>query len=81
MAEQHAPRLYEGHSDFAPACSVASFLDRGLLLAVSLTTNRIAIAADYAAISYVDDLIGQTLQTLEELGLAEDTVVSFTGDQ
>ena len=35
----------------------------------------------YAAISYVDDLIGQALQTLEELGLAEDTVVSFTGDQ
>ena len=28
----------------------------------------------YSAIAYVDDLIGQTLDKLEELGLAEDTV-------
>ena len=34
----------------------------------------------HASIAYVDDLIGQALQALEDLGLADDTIVSFTGD-
>ena len=29
---------------------------------------------------YVDDLFGEILQTLEDLGLAENTIVSFFGD-
>lgn len=32
-----------------------------------------------AAISYMDSLVGQVLQELEDLGLAEDTVVAFWG--
>lgn len=34
----------------------------------------------YAAISYVDGLIGNMLAELAELGLEDDTVVTFTGD-
>lgn len=34
----------------------------------------------YAAIAYVDGLIGQTLRLLEDLGLENETVVSLTGD-
>ncbi len=36
--------------------------------------------AYYANISYIDDKIGRLLATLEELGLAENTIVVFTGD-
>ena len=36
--------------------------------------------AYYSCITYIDDLIGQLLKHLEDLGLAEDTIVSFIGD-
>jgi arylsulfatase A-like enzyme len=38
------------------------------------------IAAYYAAITAVDDQVGRLMKTLEELGLAEDTIVMFTSD-
>lgn len=34
----------------------------------------------YASISYVDDLIGQLMATLEACGLARDTIVALTSD-
>ncbi|XP_070819341.1 iduronate 2-sulfatase [Chaetodon trifascialis] len=34
----------------------------------------------YAAVSYVDGLVGRLLSTLDELGLAESTMVVFTSD-
>ena len=34
----------------------------------------------YATMSYVDDCVGKVLSELEALGLANDTIVSFTGD-
>ena len=36
--------------------------------------------AYYSCITYIDDLIGQLLRHLENLGLANDTIVSFIGD-
>ena len=36
--------------------------------------------AYYACVSYVDGLIGEVLHTLEDLGLANNTVVVFTSD-
>ena len=36
--------------------------------------------AYYAAVSYIDEQIGRILATINELGLAEDTIVSFLGD-
>eukprot|EP00045_Choanoeca_perplexa_P010749 m.111209 g.111209 ORF g.111209 m.111209 type:complete len:643 (+) comp15379_c0_seq1:1244-3172(+) len=36
--------------------------------------------AYYAAISYIDSLIGELLQVLEDEGVAGDTIVSITGD-
>ena len=41
---------------------------------------RAARHAYYAAISYVDERIGELLATLSEAGLAEDTIVLFTAD-
>lgn len=41
---------------------------------------RDARRAYFGACSYIDDNIGQLLQTLEECGLSDDTVVVFSGD-
>jgi arylsulfatase A-like enzyme len=41
---------------------------------------RAIIALTYGAITMIDDAIGRVLKTLEELGLAENTVVIFTTD-
>jgi choline-sulfatase len=43
----------------------------------SLRTVR---RAYYALVTYIDDKIGQLLQTLEESGLAQDTMIIFTSD-
>ncbi|ELU10818.1 hypothetical protein CAPTEDRAFT_174794 [Capitella teleta] len=36
--------------------------------------------AYWATISYVDDLVGKIIGKLEELGVADDTIISFIGD-
>ena len=41
---------------------------------------RRARRAYYGAVSYVDDGVGQLLRTLEKCGLADNTVVVFSGD-
>lgn len=41
---------------------------------------RNARRAYYGAISYVDDKIGELLTALDEAGLAEDTIIVFSGD-
>ena len=43
-------------------------------------TVRRARHAYYGMISYVDDKVGELLDTLEALGIADDTVVVFTAD-
>lgn len=48
--------------------------------AVTEDEARAIIALTYGMISMVDDAIGRVLKQLEDLGLAEDTVVIFTSD-
>jgi len=47
-----------------------------------LTNNqrRIARAAYYGLVTYMDERIGEIFQTLEESGLAENTIVIYTSD-
>ncbi|KAH6976683.1 alkaline-phosphatase-like protein [Ilyonectria destructans] len=49
---------------------------------VDLSSEQIKRAkrAYYGSVSYVDDCIGKLLETLEDAGLAEDTIVIFSGD-
>src|SRR6185437_5085291 len=49
-------------------------------VAVDDATIRTARHAYYAAISYVDERIGQILTALHGAGLAGDTIVIFTAD-
>jgi len=47
-----------------------------------LTEERVRTArhAYYGSISYVDELVGRLLTALERAGLAQDTIIVFTGD-
>jgi arylsulfatase A-like enzyme len=50
------------------------------LFAVTEREAREAIALTYGLITYIDDQIGRILAALDELGLAENTIVVFTSD-
>ena len=50
------------------------------VIAVTEREAREAIALTYGTIANIDDRIGEVLRTLEDTGLAEDTVVAFTTD-
>lgn len=41
---------------------------------------RAALRAYYANVAYLDDKVGELMETLEELGLRENTIVIFTSD-
>lgn len=47
---------------------------------MSLTQEKKAVAAYYAAVSYMDAQVGKVLQALKEEGLEDDTIVIFTSD-
>jgi choline-sulfatase len=48
----------------------------------SLPANKIRDArrAYFGACSYIDSNVGKLLQTLEDTGLADDTIIMFSGD-
>src|SRR5262249_4028891 len=48
--------------------------------AVTAEETREAIALTYGMITMIDDGVGRILDTLERLGLADNTVVLFTSD-
>ncbi|TNF22591.1 MAG: sulfatase [Rhodobacteraceae bacterium] len=48
--------------------------------AVTEREAREIIALTYGSITMIDDAVGRVLKTLEEQGLAEDTIVVFTAD-
>jgi arylsulfatase A-like enzyme len=54
----------------------------GLMMPFSPTEAqyRQMAAAEYGMITMIDDAVGQILQTLEETGQADDTIVVFTSD-
>lgn len=49
-------------------------------IAVTPHEARQAIALNFGSIAFIDDAIGRVLDSLQELGLREDTVVVFTSD-
>ena len=67
--------LLQTYGDFMDANVIAEF---NVTIPDHLTIGL--RRAYYSAVTYVDDLFGEILQTLEDLGLAENTIVSFFGD-
>src|SRR5690625_817025 len=47
---------------------------------MSVEQEKKAVAGYYASVSYMDAQVGKVLQTLEEEGLEDDTIVIFTSD-
>lgn len=61
------------------AQKMAEFWDHDAALG-SDARRRLALAAYFGLVTYVDEQIGRVLDALERLGLAEDTVVIYTSD-
>lgn len=70
--------LYTPHS-LAPRPNVAP-LHNALHDPAAQLGSQGALALSYAAISALDEQMGRLLQTLDELKLADDTIVVFTSD-
>jgi len=54
--------------------------DPTMTFAVTEDQYRAAAAAQYGLIEFMDEQIGKVLETLQETGQAEDTIVVFTAD-
>lgn len=73
--------------DLPPICAMREALEQGTdprdnqnPFAVTEDEARSIIALTYGMITMIDDAIGRVLRQLDDLGLAEDTVVIFTSD-
>jgi arylsulfatase A-like enzyme len=55
-------------------------IDPMMLWSPSEEQFRHALAAEMGSIEFIDDAVGRILQSLEDQGLADDTVVVFTSD-
>lgn len=73
--------MYEGKTNadllppgFPPHTSVQIPLER------TADSDAANLADYYAAVSYLDNLVGQVLATLDKQGLAENTIIVFLGD-
>ena len=64
--DEHSRRTYRHYNLFAPG--------------ITAQHVRNARRAYYGSMSYVDDLIGRILNTLDETGLADETIVILTSD-
>lgn len=76
-----------GKADLPPIKAMKEALENGTdprdnqnPFAVTEDEARAIIALTYGMITMIDDAIGRVLNKLEELGLAENTVVIFTSD-
>ncbi len=90
--DMYAPNEMElpasfGKSDLPPIRAMKEAMEQGTdprdnqnPFAVSEGEARAIIALTYGMITMVDDAIGRVLRQLDDLGLAENTVVIFTSD-
>lgn len=70
---QYAPEALKGSEEFC-------YYSHNDLDIESDYFHRLMRHGYYASVSYVDKLIGDLLQTLDELGMAENTIVVLWGD-
>ena len=85
--EEMALPMSFGQGDLPPISAMREALRRGSdardnqnPFAVTADEARAIIALTYGMITMIDDAIGRVLKRLDDLGLAEDTVVIFTSD-
>ncbi|MDP6113728.1 MAG: sulfatase-like hydrolase/transferase [Planctomycetota bacterium] len=81
MVETHWNRHTEYYSDKDLACFPREPIHPWLHNNREMMNNPVSIRGYAAAVSGVDDGVGEILAKLDELGHAEDTLVIFTADQ
>ncbi len=73
--------MYEGKTD---ADLVPPGFPSNTTVQIPLDVNADSVAPNladyYASVSYLDNLVGQVLATLDKQGLAENTIIVFLGD-
>lgn len=77
MRDSMPPHKAAIHREFAEGRRKTS---GSRVIAVDETEARQAIALNYGAIAMIDDCVGRVLRALDDLGLAENTVVIFLSD-
>ncbi len=71
------PNIQEDQADI-PAAGLASYKREQDGMSDDL--RRQALQAYYASISFMDAQVGNVIETLDRLGLADDTIIVFTSD-
>ncbi len=74
------PEVPEGYDKTIPAGALNSIRRKKEQVNLADDLARQAIQAYYASISFADAQVGKILEALEETGLDENTVVTFTSD-
>jgi|TARA_B110000495_G_C23033420_1_gene616237 iduronate 2-sulfatase len=74
------PTIPEGYLDTLPGPAKKTVTAFKLQIDLPEETARKAMHAYYATISFVDAQIGRLLDSLDELGLRDDTIVLFSSD-
>ena len=81
MTERHVNRHTDFYADRALTCFPREEVHPWLYKNRQIINNETSIRGYAAAVSGVDDGVGTVLDTLDKLGLADDTLVIFTSDQ
>jgi choline-sulfatase len=76
----HVPQIPEGYYETLPKPAVTSITRKKDQINLSDDLAQKAIQAYYASITFADAQLGIILQTLEQTGLAKNTIVVFTSD-
>jgi iduronate 2-sulfatase len=72
------PKKLEGDWDDIPKAGINYKTSKNLNM--NIEQQKKAVAAYYASVAYMDAQVGKVLDTLEQEGLAEKTIVIFTSD-
>ena len=74
------PQVPEGYLDTLPKPAQQSLLRKKEQVNLADDLARQAIQAYYSSITFADAQLGKILDTLDEAGLAENTIILFTSD-
>lgn len=78
--EAFLPDVPPGDLDDVPDPAKRNGNDIAARYGMSLEEQRKAVAAYHASITFMDEQLGRLLDTLDRLGLRDDTIVVFTSD-
>lgn len=76
----HVPTVPSGYLETLPEPARLSLTRKKDQVNLADNLARQAIGAYYASITFVDEQVGQVVDAVRQLGLADDTIILFTSD-